>query len=196
MDTARCWEIIEAARAQAGSAWADLDDRLEDALVERLVRLSLPELIAFEVRFAALQRHLDRPDVFLAAYLIANGCGDDPFTDFRAGLVGLGRDWYERVLTDPDQLADHPAVHAIAAGAIPRSTLMTEGFQFAPLEAYERLTGDDEGFWTELDAASPPPSTPEPGQSGPARCNLDRLAALFPDSRASLERHHPHLTGT
>ncbi|WP_436529757.1 DUF4240 domain-containing protein [Actinoplanes sp. HUAS TT8] len=196
MDTARCWELVEAARERAGPGWPDLDHRLENALVERLVRLPVPELIAFEVRFAELQRRLDRPDVYLAAYLIGNGCGDDPFTDFRAGLVGLGRDWYDRVLTDPDQLADHPAVHAIAAGAIPRDTLMTEAFQFAPLEAYERLTGDDEGFWTALDAASPPPSSPGTEPSGPVHCNLDRLAALFPDSRASLDRHYPHLTGT
>ncbi len=195
MDTARCWEIVEAARCEAGPGWPDLDDRLENALVERLVELPVPELIAFEARFAELQRGLDRPDVYLAAYLIGHGCSDDTFTDFRAGLVGLGRDWYERVMTDPDQLADHPAVHAIAAGTIPRDTLMTEGFQFAPLEAYERLTGDDEGFWTELDAVSPPPSSPGPDNGGTARCNLDRLAALFPDSRASLERHHPHLTG-
>ncbi|BCY12670.1 DUF4240 domain-containing protein [Actinoplanes sp. L3-i22] len=196
MDTARCWELVEAARAAAGPGWSDLDERLEQALVAGLAPLPLAQLIAFEVRFAELQRRLDRPDVYLAAYLIGLGCGDDTFTDFRAGLVGLGRDWYDRVLTDPDQLAEHPAVHAIAAGEVPRDTLMTEGFQFAPMVAYERLTGDDEGFWTALDAASPPPASPEPERAAPTRCNLDRLAALFPDSLASLARHYPHLTGT
>ncbi|BCJ40610.1 hypothetical protein GCM10010168_74020 [Actinoplanes ianthinogenes] len=194
MDTARCWQIIEAARADAGPGWAGLDDRLEEALVTRLVELSLEELIGFEMRFAELQRGLDRPDVFLAAFLIGGGCEDDTFTDFRAGMVGLGHDWYHRVLSDPDQLADHPAVHAVAAGTIARDTLMTEGFQFAPMEAYERLTGDDEGFWAALDRAEEAAGIRHAEPAGTVPARLDRLAALFPDSRRLLDRHYPHLT--
>ncbi|MFD6293827.1 DUF4240 domain-containing protein [Streptomyces sp. NPDC060235] len=50
-----------------------------------------------------------------AAYLIGGGCSNDSFMDFRAGLIALGRDWYEKATADPDSLADHPAVIAAAA---------------------------------------------------------------------------------
>jgi hypothetical protein len=36
----------------------------------------------------------------------------------RAGVIGLGQEAFEQVVADPDMLADHPMVQAIAAGAI------------------------------------------------------------------------------
>ena len=90
----------------------------------------------------------------MAAFLIHNGCGDDSFTDFCAGVVGLGRDWYDRALADPDNLAGHPAVQGVAAGTVNTSVLLTTGFQFAPLHAYEQLSeGDDGAYYQALDAA-------------------------------------------
>ncbi|MFH8443276.1 DUF4240 domain-containing protein [Streptomyces sp. NPDC018026] len=47
-----------------------------------------------------------RWDVWAAAYLIGGGCPDDRFSDFTAGLVALGRDWYEQTATCPDALAE------------------------------------------------------------------------------------------
>ena len=34
-------------------------------------------------------------------YLIGGGCSDDAFTDFRAGIIAQGRDWYEKVAASP-----------------------------------------------------------------------------------------------
>ncbi|MEI5006890.1 DUF4240 domain-containing protein [Streptomyces sp. PmtA] len=53
-----------------------------------------------------------RWDVRAAAYVIGRGCSDDSFMDFRAGLIALGRAWYERAIGPPDSLADHPEVRA------------------------------------------------------------------------------------
>ena len=55
MDTERCWAIIEAARAEAGTEWDELDERLGQALVGRLARLPLSDIVAFEVRFEQLR---------------------------------------------------------------------------------------------------------------------------------------------
>lgn len=49
-----------------------------------------------------------RWDEWAAAYQIGGGCSDDVFSDFKAGLVALGSDWFERVAADPDELASHP----------------------------------------------------------------------------------------
>lgn len=45
---------------------------------------------------------LYRYDLWAAAYLIGGGCSDDSFTDFRAGLIGQGCDWYEQATTSSD----------------------------------------------------------------------------------------------
>jgi hypothetical protein len=40
-----------------------------------------------------------------AAYVIEDGCSDDCFRDFRGYVISLGRERYEKSLTDPDSLA-------------------------------------------------------------------------------------------
>lgn len=40
----------------------ELDDRLEEALISRLLRLSPADIVAFEVRFDELQARVDRDE--------------------------------------------------------------------------------------------------------------------------------------
>lgn len=90
------------------------------------------------------------------AYLIGGGCSDDRFSDFTAGLVALGREWYERASACPDSLAGHPAVRTAAASGAHSSN-------HAPHEV--------EG--------------PGPPRRGPGHL-LVHLAPLEPDERARL----------
>ncbi|MGA5421130.1 DUF4240 domain-containing protein [Streptomyces lavendulocolor] len=53
--------------------------------------------------------------MWAAAYLIGGGCSDDSLMGFRAGVIGLGRVWFEWVAADPDGLAAHPLVLRAAA---------------------------------------------------------------------------------
>lgn len=56
-----------------------------------------------------LTRFIDcayRSDLWDAAYIIGCGCGDDGFMDFRAWLVGQGREVYENALLEPETLVD------------------------------------------------------------------------------------------
>ncbi len=191
MDEHRCWEIIEAARADAGPAWADLDGRLQAALVRHLVTLSPAEVARFGEYFRALQHRGNRVDLFMAAFLIHHGCGDDSLGDFCAGLVGLGRDWYTRALRDPDALADHPAVRAVAAGQAGISVLLTEGFRYAPDRAPQKLTGEEyDGYY---DTGRPILEQDGPGPGLLPR-RLPGLAALFPRQQQYLREQYPQLT--
>lgn len=63
-----------------------------------------------------------------AAYMLHGGCSDDSFWDFRAGLVALGREHYEAVLRDPDELATIPDV---------ANRTLFEGFQYEPESVLE-----------------------------------------------------------
>ncbi|MEV7233888.1 DUF4240 domain-containing protein [Streptomyces sp. NPDC051020] len=84
-----------------------------------------------------------RWDVWAAAYLIGGGCSDDSFMDFRAGLIALGRDWYERAAACPDSLAEHPAVIA-AAEAQEDEAVFYEDVNYAASGAFKRIAGDEE----------------------------------------------------
>ncbi|XIE77187.1 DUF4240 domain-containing protein [Streptomyces sp. SBR177] len=96
-----------------------------------------------------------RWDVWAAAYLIGGGCSDDGFMDFRAGLIALGRDWYERAAACPDSLAEHPAVIE-AARARHDYCIFDEDANYAAVDAFGRLTGDDDAFYTAWDAYKAP----------------------------------------
>jgi hypothetical protein len=51
-----------------------------------------------------------------AASLITDGlCSDDGFWYFQPWLIGQGQHWYQLAAHNPDNLADIPAVRALAA---------------------------------------------------------------------------------
>lgn len=145
MDIQVFWRALDAAK--------DSDKPLDEAVVDYLLTLPADEILAFEHRFSLLRAAVYRWDVWAAAYLIGRGCSDDRFSDFTAGLVALGREWYEQAAACPDALAEHPAVR-IAAGSGDQGAIFAEGFNFAASTAYEQLTGDSDAFWEDLAAYS------------------------------------------
>ncbi|MFC4517756.1 DUF4240 domain-containing protein [Streptomyces ehimensis] len=106
MDTDTFWEVMETARiAVAGG-----DEPFDEALVSQLADRPEQEILEYAQRFEKAHDALYRWDVWAAVCLIGGGCSDDGFIDFRAGVIALGREWYEHVAADPDSLAAHPVV--------------------------------------------------------------------------------------
>ncbi|HXV94645.1 MAG TPA: DUF4240 domain-containing protein [Pseudonocardia sp.] len=182
MDVDAFWALVESARS-------DVDGQVDDeALATRLTRVSPEEIVGFQVRFDRTCDALHRWDVQAAAYLIGGGCSDDAFTDFRAGVVGLGREWYERVLGSPDDLAGHPVVRRAAAEGDDEA-LFAESLAYAAGEAYAQVTGDEEAFHAALEAlaeaAAGPGEAADLGEDldlddeDEMRRRLPRLAELF-----------------
>jgi hypothetical protein len=56
-----------------------------------------------------------RVDLWGAAYLINGGCSDDGYEYFRGWLIAQGRATFERIVADPDALADLPDIRVAAA---------------------------------------------------------------------------------
>ncbi|KOV71645.1 MULTISPECIES: DUF4240 domain-containing protein [unclassified Streptomyces] len=156
MDTDAFWRVIDAAR--------DSDEPLNVAVAALLSGRTAEEVLAFEYRFARLRSDVHRWDVWAAAYLIGGGCSDDRFSDFTAGLVALGREWYERAATCPDALAEHPTVRA-AAAAGDQDAVFAEEFNFVSSRAYERLTDDEDDFWEAWEAYSDARATTDEASS-------------------------------
>lgn len=178
MDTEAFWRALDAAK--------DSDKPLDVAVADHLSAMPAEEILAFEHRFSRLRDAVYRWDVWAAAYLIGGGCSDDRFSDFTAGLVALGREWYERAAACPDALAEHPAVR-IAAAAGDQDVIFDENFNFVSFGAYERLTGDSDAFWeacvdaratTEEEESEGMRESFDFGDAQQMRRRLPRLAAL------------------
>ncbi len=140
MDIDTFWGIIGRARAASGPG-----KPFHEALTGELATRSPEQILEYHERFCEMDRALYRTDVWAAAYLIGGGCSDGGFTDFRAGVITQGRDWYEKVAACPDSLADHPAV---AGAVLPLwdNPLCYEEAGYAAYYAFERVTGDEHAF--------------------------------------------------
>src|SRR5262245_34632186 len=106
---------MESAVERAGGANPGRDedepgDAIAEELVTRLAALGTDSAISFDAHLHRAHDVLNRWDVWAAAYLINGGCSDDSFIDFKLGIVTLGREWHQRVVADPDSLADHHPV--------------------------------------------------------------------------------------
>jgi len=200
MDPDEFWGIVEEARDDSLLA----DDALaahiaslpEDAsldavgesyrasLVARLSKLRPAEICAFQEAYDEARVRLYHWPLWAAGYLIGGGCSDDSFTDFRNGLVALGRGWCERLLVDADGLAGHPLV--VAAAARQDEPLFYEEAGYAPADAFEASTGRPRAEYYELfDRLRASRWAHQASPTGP---DFDF------DSRAEMLAHLPRLT--
>jgi hypothetical protein len=132
MDITGFWDLIEAARASAGPG-----KPFHQALTDLLAARTREEILQYQDRFDEMYLAVYRWDMWAAAYLIGDGCSDDSFMDFRAGLIAQGHDWYRRAAASPDSLAGHPAVVA-AAGRPWDNPLFYEEAAYAASYAFEQ----------------------------------------------------------
>ncbi|MCF2533984.1 DUF4240 domain-containing protein [Yinghuangia soli] len=115
-------------------------------LTEVLAARSRDDILAYKRCFTELSDAAYRWDAWAAAYLIGGGCSDDSFIDFRAGLTLQGRDWYERALVNPDNLAEHPAL-ASPDDAEAEVLFFCEEINCAARRAFARSVGTSEDFY-------------------------------------------------
>ncbi|MEU4805350.1 DUF4240 domain-containing protein [Actinosynnema sp. NPDC023587] len=182
------WGIIDRARTAVGDRADDrdgADDPLPRALVDVLVGLTPEEIAAFAVTHVEVKDSAYRYPLWNAAYLIEGGCGDDGFTDFRDGLVLLGRDTFTRAVADPDTLADLPVVVRMGTGN--KGWIGYEAVGYLVKDAYRAVRGEVDSFDAVVDGAlstttrsrTPAGERWDPEDEDEARRRLPRLAALF-----------------
>ena len=179
---------MESARATTQPTNGDAGRAMAQELVQRLAPLGTDTVLTYATHFQRAKDELDRWDIWAAAYLIAGGCGDDSFVDFKAGLVTLGYDWHQRVVANPDSLADHPAVVQAATGG-DRHVLFAESVNYVPSYAFKQITGDAHAYYEAVSANASQPdratTSKDMGESfdfdDPEQMQrrLPRLAAMF-----------------
>jgi Protein of unknown function (DUF4240) len=196
------WSLVEQARADVSGDGGDWPSGsvIGAALAARLAQLPSERIVEFHRCYDRVAARAHQWGLCAAAYVISGYISDDSFSDFKAGLVGLGREAFEQAVADADALADHPMVQAIAAGRVDRFALEAEAVQFAASRAYEQHIDDADAFWEALETQ--PDDEPGDGEEPPAwhgwsgqfgttedaaqiPPRLPRLFALFPERAPS-----------
>jgi hypothetical protein len=191
MDMDEFWVFLERSARET----ANPRERLR-WLEDRLSRIARTHVEDFQVSLIAARRPVDTHAMWGAANLIMDGlCSMDGFWYFQPWLIGQGRKWYDLAAWNPDNLADLPAVRALA-GRRPNQWSDAEWPQWEELayvapRAHERITGQEESLYDALAMRGQrSPSDPQP--TGPAwdfdslaeiRQRLPRLAGMFPRQR-------------
>ncbi|MFC4019882.1 DUF4240 domain-containing protein [Micromonospora sp. GCM10011542] len=180
--------LIEA----SATATADQEERVA-WLTDRLAERPADDVVDFALR---LDEARSRADLWClwgpALHICAGLCSDDGFHYFQAWLIGLGQEVFDRVVADPDALADLPQVRRLAGRSV-RDWADDEWPDWEPLDyvadhAYERITGLAEGLDDAVEARgrelrlSPDPSDERWDLCDPAELarRYPRLVALFP----------------
>ena len=137
LTTDKFWKIIKKSQGRFSKA----PFRQHERLVRLLTKLSVREIIMFDITFQYYMKMADTWEVQGAARVVRAGHDDEFFVSFRAWLITRGKKLYYKALRSPDTLAktlkytDDPE---------------WQGFVHCAREAYHRKTGkkmpDDELF--------------------------------------------------
>lgn len=138
MDTQQFWELIEDARRQV----PDPTDGEAVAAQAAAVLAGYPreEIVAAGQALRQLMADSYQSPLWAAAYLINGGCSDDGFDDFRGWLIVQGREVFERIVADPDALADLRVIRAQEPGD---ARLECEDTLYIASRAYRAATGEE-----------------------------------------------------
>jgi hypothetical protein len=101
MSDAEFWAIIEHTLADVAAPKRQLA-----ALRSVLDSLSPDQIVAFDAALSAQVQRAYTWDLWGAGYVIHGGMSDDSFEYFRLWLASRGRAVFERVLADPEALAE------------------------------------------------------------------------------------------
>lgn len=152
-----------------------------------VTRLEPTQIVDFFVTHIKVSDSAYTAALWKAAYLIEEGCGDDGFTDFRDGLILLGRNTFTRAVKAPDTLADLPVVARMARDE--EGWIGYESVSRLIKDAFHRVQGETDSLDAAIEAAAGDMSRPgqplgedwDPEDDEETRRRLPRLAALFLD---------------
>lgn len=132
------WQLIDKARAANNSNF----ETQCVTLTELLTPYSAEDIIAFEHILREKIEEASSFPVMAAAFLVCSFISDDTYEDFRAWLIGQGKENFYKAIKNPDE----------AAALLTKEQALDLGGQymlFVAVNAYLEKTGtdDDEAFY-------------------------------------------------
>lgn len=135
MNIEQFWQLIDKTHAASDG---DPEKQMQ-LLIDELVTMPVEAIFDYQRIQDSLEDRAYRSDLWNAAYIIGEGCGDDSFMDFRAWLIAQGQHVFEAALQNPDTLADVVSVDG-------RYDTQWEGLLYVGAYAYEQKTGTEDGI--------------------------------------------------
>lgn len=132
MDENRFWTIIDKSRKEAAAP-----GKQHEALAEILQSLTAEEIAGFAKHWYTKHGEAYRWDLWAVAYIIHGGCSDDAFMDFRAWLIGQGRDVYESALADPASVGN------LVESSEGEEMICYEELNYVSSDAYKKKTSQE-----------------------------------------------------
>ncbi|MHC0442915.1 DUF4240 domain-containing protein [Flavobacterium sp. 3-210] len=125
------WKIIQKTKDSSGGNF----EEQQEELANELRKLTADELILFGNSFRNFRGEANTWELWGAIYIIHGGCSDDSFNDFREWVIAQGKDFYYKIITNPELLAEIET-HLI-------EEFDWEGFGYLPGIVFEELTGQE-----------------------------------------------------
>ncbi|OLS35573.1 DUF4240 domain-containing protein [Bacillus sp. MRMR6] len=98
MEQKEFWNLIEKS--------SEFDNQAE-WLTAALAEKGVEEVLDFEFIFQTLMSDSFTSRLWGAAYVLMGGCSDDAFDYFRGWLIGQGQEIFNKVMKDPEFLAEY-----------------------------------------------------------------------------------------
>jgi hypothetical protein len=131
------WSLIEKSRESDQADW----------LIEELVKKGLEEVLDFECLFQGFMNASYQSRLWGAAFVLMGGCSDDAFDYFRGWLIGQGEEVFNKVLKDPQYLAEYITEDNLDDEGYPlNEDLLSVGFEAYTLIKTGDTDWDDEIF--------------------------------------------------
>ncbi|MFD8019025.1 DUF4240 domain-containing protein [Streptomyces lavendulae] len=141
MNKQQFWQLIEAARNQASNP--NDGEAVAREATSLLASRPVEEIVAAEQVLWDLMVDSYSNPLWAAAYLANGGCSDDGFDYFRGWLIAQGWEAFERVVADPDALAELPIVQASAADGVEQLPASAPTIRYRELDPTWNFDFDD-----------------------------------------------------
>lgn len=140
MDKSNFWNHIESSKNESGG---DIDRQVE-ILGERLGSLPTEEIVSFNTIFNEFYFQSNTWNLWAAAYIINEGCSDDWFDYFRAGLISQGEAVFTEATRNPENLVNYITFENGDLSGESQWAAGVEEIMYVARDAYEAVTGTDE----------------------------------------------------
>jgi hypothetical protein len=168
-DDALFWKIVDSTVKFEN----DPEKQLQ-ALHSALSEFTLEQIQSYESSFDSEMRRSYTWDLWGAVYVVHGGASDDSFEYFRCWLISKGKRVFEKVLADPDSLADVLAPNV-------QGMLEFESFAYVARKTWGEKSGKA--------------GTDMPNPAPMMYLDLQPKGIQFDDKPASLAKRYPKLWG-
>lgn len=129
LEEEKFWKIVEISLENFEN-----EEKQTDKLISEISKLSMKDMIGFNLRTAKLSNQIYNSEMWCAAYIMNGGCSDDGFEYFKSWVISKGKEVYYKVQKNPDALIEYATLEM--------DEYEFEQFNYVAFDAYNKMTGE------------------------------------------------------